>query len=140
MTRALFTDLCASLLAEGRAVRFRASGASMAPAVCEGDLLTVVARPAAALQPGDIALYRAGRGVVAHRVVSQVPGGVLCRGDAPSCVPEQVGEADVLGLVIAVHRPRWRRWAARCRRIGARLRCLVPRSLAPRRGREKVGS
>lgn len=139
MSQPDFAGLCVSLLAEGRTVRFRASGHSMAPAVRDGDLLTVAARKAEALEPGEIAFYRAGRGLVAHRVMARVGGGLVCRGDAPSCAEERIAGKDVLGVVIAV-RPARHRWLTACRRrIGARLRCLVPRPLAPGRGREKTG-
>ncbi|MBN1670758.1 MAG: nucleotidyltransferase family protein [Kiritimatiellae bacterium] len=124
-----FGALCKDLLAEGNAVRFRARGASMAPAIRDGDLITVAPVSPAAVRRGDVLLYRTGAGrLAAHRVTRRaVRGGVVTfttRKDAGPRPAEQVAAAQVLGRAVA------------CRR-GARTIALagpLPRLLAFLRG------
>ena len=114
-----FLEVARALLAEGRAVRFRARGWSMAPELRDGDLLTIVPRPRRALRRGDVAFFTLGTRVLAHRVVGRdAAEALICRGDHWLCDPERVPEQAVLGLVVAVNgcdtplprpwrRPRW---------------------------------
>jgi signal peptidase I len=101
-----FGDLCAALLAEGRTVRFRADGASMEPAIRDGDVVTV-APFVGDVHRGDVLLYRTGGRLHAHRVVGPVRGakeGIRVRGDAPGWEEERVPVADVLGRVETIER------------------------------------
>jgi hypothetical protein len=102
-----FDDVCEGLLREGQAVRFRAAGLSMEPAIRDGDDLTVAPVAIESVRRGDVLLYRAGGRLTAHRVIGRVEGrqGVLrVRGDAPSWEEERVPRRDVLGRVVAVER------------------------------------
>ena len=47
-------DVSCDLLAGGYAVRFRASGGSMRPAICDGDVVTVAPGATATLVPGKV--------------------------------------------------------------------------------------
>lgn len=101
-----FLDLCARLLADGHTVRFRAEGHSMAPTICSGDLLDVVAVDRRDIQVGDVLLCRLGSGSVAHRVVrvDRTPTRVqiTLRGDAAFADDVPVGDAEVVGKVIGI--------------------------------------
>jgi hypothetical protein len=103
----LFLDLSEHLLEKGYRVRFRAHGASMQPAIADGDALTLEPTNPAAAQPGDILLYRRHRRSIAHRVVEVEQAGhsvatILLRGDAQLACDVPVEPDDVLGKVVAV--------------------------------------
>lgn len=103
-----FLALAHSLLAEGRAVRFRASGWSMHPAIDDGEAITVEPIAAGTIRVGDVLLCRKGRGVVAHRVTaideSSEPRRLVLRGDAAATADKSIVDADVWGRVVAVER------------------------------------
>lgn len=101
---AAFLDLCARLLAGGHAVRFRAEGHSMAPAIRGGDLLEIVPVAARDIRVGDVLLCRLGSGSVAHRVVriDRTPATIriTLRGDAAFADDLPVDAEDVVGRVV----------------------------------------
>jgi hypothetical protein len=132
----VFAGTVADLLQRGVRVRFRASGSSMAPAILDGDAITVEPAPGARLRRGDVLLVRRGEGVVAHRLVGRrrrPAAGLeyLLRGDAADGNDSPVPAADVLGRVAEVERAGVRTrpsgWSARLAallRFGLRqLRC-----------------
>jgi ribosomal protein S18 acetylase RimI-like enzyme len=109
LNRAELAALSAEVLGRGGSFRFRARGSSMAPALRDGDLLTVEPTEAAALRMGDVILYRAEGGrLAAHRVVArQADQGRLtltARGDAAAGPGEAVRAELVLGRVVGVQR------------------------------------
>ena len=124
------------LLSRGYSVRFRASGGSMQPAICHGDVLTVVPVAPSNITPGSVALYRRFDRLVAHRVVridadhSGAPVFVL-RGDAATGCDAPVAASQMLGEVVKVERrtSAIRRLAVRCLqrlvRAGAALHTRV---------------
>jgi len=123
-----FNELSAELLGRGNRIRFRAAGRSMAPAIRDGDILTIEPARPDGLRVGDVALHRVGEAqLVAHRVVARrVEGGHLVlatRGDALLDPPHRVGEGDVLGRVIERERN------GRVVRIGRGLRRAAARLL-----------
>ncbi len=142
-----FSPLCADLLRAGQTVRFAATGTSMAPAIRDGDVLTVEPVPASQVRLDDVVLYLAPRGLTAHRVVGTLAGAAFeACGDAPGSPVERVPEAAVLGRVTRVERrPRSFavRLAAACRRAKVRLIAgLVRRrygGVFPADGREGEG-
>lgn len=102
-----FTVLCVELLREGRSVRFRAGGPSMAPAIRDGDVVTCAPVRVAEIRRGDVLLYASERGLTAHRVVRFSLGSresLLTRGDAPGSPSEKVRIRQVLGRVVTVER------------------------------------
>jgi len=118
-----FEDLAVRLLGAGHDMLFRARGSSMHPAVRDGDLLHVSPLCGAALDIGDIALYRSSRsGIVVHRVVDirrqETKTLVLVKGDAAATPDPLVPVSRVLGRVV---------------RIGRRGRTIVPRRWTSRR-------
>ena len=68
--RADFLPLAAEILAEGRALRFKARGGSMYPFVRDGDVVHVKPVEGSAVGVGDVVLCRYGENrLVAHRVI-----------------------------------------------------------------------
>lgn len=96
-----FSDLCGDLLSGGTPIRFRATGASMAPAIRDGDLLTVEPLANRLISEGDIVLYPVGPGFRAHRVRSfdRHRKELICQGDSWFCRPEVVSVGAVIGVV-----------------------------------------
>jgi hypothetical protein len=108
-----FVDVSSELLARGYGVRFRASGGSMRPAICDGDLITVEPAAAARLALGNVIVYRQLDRLFAHRVVSVGADDagrqrLLLRGDAAPVCDAPISPAQVLGEVVAVSRTRGR--------------------------------
>ena len=104
-----FVQVSSDLLSRGYSVRFRASGASMRPAICHGDTLTVGPVAPSDIAPGSVAVYRRFDRMLAHRVVridvdeSGAPVFVL-RGDAASGCDAPVEASQMLGAVVKVER------------------------------------
>jgi len=104
-----FTQLSSELLGRGYSIRFRATGASMQPAICHEDMLTVAPVALSSIRPGAIAVYRRLDRLLAHRVVridvddSGAPVFVL-RGDAASGCDAPVAASQILGEVVKVER------------------------------------
>jgi hypothetical protein len=107
-----FVQLSSDLLSCGYSVRFRASGGSMRPAICHGDVLTVGPVVPSNIAPGSVAVYRQFDRLLAHRVVridadgSGAPVFVL-RGDAASDCDAPVAASQMLGEVVKVERRIW---------------------------------
>jgi hypothetical protein len=123
--RSAFADVCTDLLLDGRAVRFRASGWSMEPAIRDGDVITVTPARPGEVGLGDVVLYLAERGPTAHRVVALVPGetpAIRVRGDASGPQDEFVPMTRLLGRVAAVEARERKALVARCfERLGRLL-------------------
>ena len=110
----LFGEALRSLLRDGIAVRFRANGRSMYPAVRDGDEVQVELGSASC---GGVAMVETAEGFRVHRVKRDS----LTRGD---CCLEEDSAAEIVGRVSRVNdRPvalqkmgsRVRRWIARWR-------------------------
>lgn len=135
-----FATVVADLLRRGVRVRFRASGSSMAPAILDGDAVTVEPVAAARLRRGDVVLARRGSVVIAHRLVGRrhrPDGGLDCllRGDAADGDDAPVAASEILGRIVEARRgarsiavSSWRaRVAAGLRRAAHRLRARLSR-------------
>jgi len=130
------------LLAEGRGFRFRARGASMAPAICDGDILHVIPVLFEDLRKDDIVLFREGMSFRAHRIVA-IEGGqqvLTTQGDNCTVTDRPFPAEQLLGKVVASERnagenvcaqsgiSSLRRIQARClRRVKSVLRAAVHR-------------
>lgn len=105
-----FGQLSSSLLESGYAVRFRAEGSSMHPAIRNGDVLCV--EPVSSddhLHVGDIVLYLSGEGrPVVHRIIARVRKAgnlrLLIKGDNLFHVDEFIPWQRVEGKVTSVER------------------------------------
>lgn len=79
----------------------------MAPAIRDGDRVTVVPVRPQEIRRGDVVLYTSDRGLTAHRVAGRPDGGrenFLAQGDAPGSPWETVAVRQLLGRVEAVER------------------------------------
>jgi signal peptidase I len=102
-------EVSCELLAQGYGVRFRASGASMQPSICDGDLITIAPATATSATAGTVILYRRLGRLLAHRVVSagfDTSGRrrVLVRGDASTVCDAPVSPAQIVGELVDVNR------------------------------------
>lgn len=115
---ARFREVSEQLLSEGLAVRFRAGGVSMEPAIRDGDLITVARVSVDEVKRGDVVFYASGRRTIAHRVVEIRRDGAatptfIVRGDAREECDAPVVATQIIGKVVAVERakrlPFWKR-------------------------------
>jgi signal peptidase I len=95
-------------LTSGTVVRFRAEGASMYPAIRDGETITVVAVSPDAVVRGDVLLCRHGTRVLAHRVVGVALHGTerwfQLKGDAKIECDGPVRARAIVGAVVNVRR------------------------------------
>ena len=113
----MFHEMSAELLRRGNSICFRADGQSMQPTIRPGEVITVEPVVPSQIKRGDIVLYRAATGIIAHRVVRikrkrrstqssllSPHSSFVLRGDASRACDEPVAAGQVLGKVIAVER------------------------------------
>jgi hypothetical protein len=101
---ALCCELVAEVVRSFGGARLKVSGASMLPAVWPGDVITVRPRHIAALEPGQVVLYRRKGMLAAHRITC-IRGGLLTtRGDSLRHDDPPVGESDLVGQVVCLER------------------------------------
>lgn len=125
------SDLAASLLRSGVAVRLPVSGWSMRPLVrSEGVVRVLPARWPPRL--GEVILYRLATGrLVVHRVVRRAKDRVWTKGDACVTWDGPVVASQILGRVAAIERPVFIPLESRCARlVGRWLGWLYPRLVA----------
>ena len=127
-----FDVLVRELLESGLHVRFRAAGRSMAPAVGDGDVLTIAPVDPAQVAVGDVILCDTWRGPLAHRVTSvdarDSRRRFVLRGDCSLEDDAPVEGRQVRGRLVAVERDgrvdhatfAGRAWARRMKRFRAR--------------------
>jgi len=98
-----FENTLTDLLGRGIAVRFRAQGDSMHPAIrCGAHLQVEPIDTARGLSRGDVVLTRHPRGLTAHRVVRIDGTRITTRGDNCSSDDPVFNLSDVIGRVVGV--------------------------------------
>jgi hypothetical protein len=97
----VFERLSNDLVAGGFGFRFRASGRSMLPTICDGDLLQVEPVEPGEVGRGDIVLFKGEGGFKAHRVVRKAGNLVVTRGDSGTQVDAAIRGEQIVGKVIA---------------------------------------
>jgi len=99
-------ELAAEVLRSRGELRFRATGASMIPAIWPGTVLRVRREGAAGAGPGDVILFERDGSLVAHRVVRRLDSAEgpvwITRGDRNRHEDAPVLERELLGLVEGV--------------------------------------
>ena len=98
----------ASLLCEGKDVRFTPTGVSMRPFI-EGGSDVVVLRKLPHVRVGDISLAAIGQSFVLHRVIAVEGDKVTLLGDGNIGYSEHCTTADILGTVIRIENAQGRR-------------------------------
>src|ERR1700722_9362624 len=127
----LFNALSRELLRAGNAIRFEARGASMSPAIRDGEVVHVKAAPVADLRVGDIVLVKGEMGFRMHRlVVADAERDVfITRGDCGQQDDPAVSGEEVVGVAeskeVRVGRSVVR---AKLRGMAGRLLCGAARS------------
>lgn len=89
-------------LKQGRPMRFRPLGGSMAPVLCGGDIVTI--EPGNVSRIGDVILTQTTAGLVLHRVLRKCARHVITKGDRLTKLDLPVSTRDILGK--AVYRDR----------------------------------
>lgn len=89
-------------LSEGRVLKFRPLGSSMAPTFQDGDVITVVGGQSCRI--GEIILFDDGHGMVTHRVVAKFSDAVITKGDSLKYLDKPVLTRNLLGKVVALER------------------------------------
>jgi|SRR5579872_143547 len=96
----LFEEVARPLLAQGLSVRFQARGASMSPAIRDGEIVEVIPAIVAELHKDDIVLAKTEYGFRLHRIVRADPGEdrFITRGDCGQENDPVLTGAQILGL------------------------------------------
>jgi uncharacterized repeat protein (TIGR01451 family) len=99
----LFEALSRELLREGNGIRFQARGASMSPAICDGELVSIKSAVLAELRKGDIVLVKGEMGFRLHRlVVADAEQDVfITRGDCGRQDDPAVSGEEIVGIAVA---------------------------------------
>lgn len=108
-----------SLLDHGIAVRFRAEGRSMFPAIADGD--TVELEPAASTRRGEVILVATEDGLRTHRIINEAGGFVWTQGDACSQPDKPIDRGSIIGRVAHVITARPRTLRSRLRNLFRRI-------------------
>ncbi len=99
----LFEEMIRELLGQGMSVRFQARGASMSPAIRDGEIVEVTPVIVAKLRKDDIVLAKANSGFRLHRIVMADPANdvFITRGDCGQENDPALTGAQILGLAQA---------------------------------------
>ncbi|MBZ5689567.1 MAG: DUF11 domain-containing protein [Acidobacteriia bacterium] len=99
----LFEEVVRPLLEQGLSVRFQARGASMSPAIRDGEVVEVTAVIVTKLRKDDIVLAKSNAGFRLHRIVAADPGKdvFITRGDCGQQNDPALKAEQILGLARA---------------------------------------
>ena len=99
----LFEVLSRQLLNEGGGIRFEARGASMSPAIRDGEMVQVVSAATSELRKGDIVLTKSQGGFRLHRlvVVDAERDVYITRGDCGQEDDAAVSREEILGIALS---------------------------------------
>jgi len=122
-------------------VRLRVNGASMAPSIWPGDVLTVRRVGLAELRNRDVILYRRQEVLIAHRVIQVGNDHVITKGDTLLRHDPELHASDLVGQVVGIERngrhirPQYSNWqraassilgrSTSCLRIALRVQRLL---------------
>ncbi len=126
----LFDSLSRELLRSGNGVRFQARGASMSPAIRDGEMVHVKSAVLAELRKGDIVLVKGEMGFRLHRlVVADAEQDVfITRGDCGQQDDPAVSGEEIVGIAVSKDvRVGTRTVRAKLRGLGGRVLCCAAR-------------
>jgi uncharacterized repeat protein (TIGR01451 family) len=136
----LFEELVRPLLEQGLNVRFQARGASMSPAIRDGEVVEVTPVMVTKLRKDDIVLAKSDAGFRLHRIVRADPGKdvFITRGDCGQQNDPALKAEQILGLARAkevrvgrnIVQARFRGVGGRMLRCAARMQCVSRKLLA----------
>lgn len=96
-------EIGASLLSEGRSVRFKLGGSSMFPFLRQGDVAAIDPLPMSQLKLGQVIVFENNGRWIAHRLVAIKKDGnslrLLAQGDSVKTPDSPVLEAHYLGVI-----------------------------------------
>lgn len=104
----VFQELLCEVLERGETTVFRVYGYSMLPTIVNGDVAHVVRFDAADAKLGDVLVYKRGRSLYVHRLVSKSRDSktgslkLITAGDGLTYLDMPIDEASVIGKVIAI--------------------------------------
>jgi hypothetical protein len=123
--------ILSALLDEGTRVRLRVHGPSMAPAIHSGDAVVIEALGSRPLEPGELAVYRGGDRLYAHRFSRwlQVDGAQVMQfvADAKVEPDPPVAPESVIGRIVRVEPGLSRRLRSAWQRTPALVRAPLLR-------------
>jgi uncharacterized repeat protein (TIGR01451 family) len=126
----LFEAFSRELLREGNGIRFQARGASMSPAIRDGEIVHVKSAVPSELRKGDIVLVKGEMGFRLHRlVVADAERDVyITRGDCGQQDDPAIGGEEIVGIAVAKEVRVGRRTArANLKGLSGRLLCCAAR-------------
>ena len=126
----LFEAITRELLRSGNGIRFQARGASMSPAIRDGEIVHVKSVAPAELRKGEIVLVKGEMGFRLHRlVVADAEQDVfITRGDCGQQNDPAVSREEIVGVAVAKEVRVGRRMVrAKLNGLGGRLLCGVAR-------------
>src|SRR5215831_17771299 len=136
----LFEEVVRPLLQQGVNVRFQARGASMSPAIRDGEVVEVMPAIVTKLRKDDIVLAKSNAGFRLHRIVfaNPVKDLFITRGDCGQQDDPALNGSQILGLARSklvrlgpnLVKARFRGVGGRLLRVAARLQHLSLRVLA----------
>lgn len=101
-------EISKEILRKGNLLRIPTVGSSMHPVSRSGDIITVRPTRVGGISAGDVIVYKAGRRMVAHRLVSKRKENnrvvLICQGDTFMRPDPPIQADQVLGKVVAVSR------------------------------------
>lgn len=103
-TREIF-PIIEDMLHSGQCARFVVSGNSMWPLIIHNrDSVLIRSCERGQLKPGDIILFRKGKGYMLHRIIARKQGGYITAGDGNLFTDGYVPERDVIARVVKIYR------------------------------------
>lgn len=101
-TAAHMREMAGAVLREGLQLSFRARGRSMAPFICDNEIV-IIEPPARTLRIGDVILFECkGQQLTLHRIVKKRVDGYVTRGDAACHHDGTVPHSAVLGRAVHI--------------------------------------
>ncbi len=135
----LFEKVMRPLLAQGISVRFQARGASMSPAIRDGEIVEVTPTNVTELRKGDIVLAKTEHGFRLHRIVLADPAEdrFITRGDCGQEDDPALSGEQILGIAQSKEvwlgrnfvRARFRGAGGHMLRSAARVQYLVEKAI-----------
>jgi hypothetical protein len=97
-----FAELMRAVLGKGKLFRFQASGFSMFPFICHGDIVTISPVISKISSGKIIAIFNEQNHLLIHRIIEITSEKVLTKGDNSDEIDGWVTQNEILGVVVKV--------------------------------------